>query len=217
MGHSMRGKKTGRAAWILRGALATLGLAGAVYAADQATAPPASDDLARTITNQKVKEGTLVTPVLKDPEHQSEKLTPDQMIDLVGRYDTEAKAALEHAENERIVAYRSRDIIRMTCIDDKLAQMKEVTLGAEPRALAFPRLRENDLVMRQHFLVLQQARNRVLELAVEIDGCMGDVLDAVSMGRIKEETPTTDTASDPTRPPNPVHDIDRPGEASPYR
>ena len=212
----MRRKKTRRTAWMLRGTLATLGLAGAVYAADQATAPP-PDDLAKTITAQKIKEGAVVKPDAADPEHQAAKLTPDQMIDLAGKYDQESKVALEHAESARIAAYRTRDIIRMTCIDDKITQMKEITLKTEPRLLAFPRLKENDLVMRQHFLVLQQARNRVLELAAEVDGCTGDALDAVSMGRIKEETPETDSVSDPTRPPTPGHDIDRPGEASPDR
>ena len=212
----MRRKKTRRTAWILRGTLATLGIAGAVYAADQATAPP-SDDLAKTITAQKIKEGAVVKPDAADPEHQAAKLTPDQMLDLAAKYDNESKAALEHADNARIAAYRTRDIIRMTCIDDKLTQMKEITLKTEPRLLAFPRLKDNDLVMRQHFLVLQQAHNRILELAAEVDGCTGDALDAVSMGRIKEETPETDSVSDPTRPPAPVHDIDRPGEASPYR
>ncbi len=56
-----------------------------------------------------------------------------------------------------------------------------------------------------------------MELATEVEACMGDSLDAVTIGRIKEETPTTDTIFDPTRPPTPTHDIDRPGEASPYR
>ena len=45
----MRGKRTGPSVWILRGALATLGLAGAGYAADQATAPPAPADVGATI------------------------------------------------------------------------------------------------------------------------------------------------------------------------
>jgi len=212
----MRGKKIRRTAWIGRGVLATLALAGAVYAADQAGTPP-PEDLAQTINNQKIKEGALARPPVLDPEHQADKLSSDQMIELAGKYDTESKTALEHSENARINAYHARDIIRMTCIDDKLAQMKEITVMTEPRLLAFPRLKDNDLVMRQHFLVLQQARNRVLELAAEVDACTGDALDAVSMGHIKEETPTTDPASDPTRPPAPVHDIDRPGEASPYR
>jgi hypothetical protein len=213
----MRAKKTRPSAWILRGALATLGLAGAVYAADQVTAPPPADDLAKKIADQRVKEGTLVNAAPVDPEHQAEKLTADQMVDLAGKYDKESKDALDHAENSRIHAYRSRDIIRMTCIDDKLTQMKEITLSAEPRRMALSTLRDNDLVMRQYFLVLQQARNRVLELAAEVDACMGDVLGSVTLGRVKEETPETDPVSDPTRPPNPIHDIDRPGEASPYR
>ncbi len=99
-------------------------LAGAVYAAEQVTAP-APDDVSKTITDQRIREGTLVKPV-EDLEHQAETLTTEQMIELVGKYDTESKVAYEHAETTRIAAYRSRDIIRMTCIDDKLTQMKDV-------------------------------------------------------------------------------------------
>ena len=139
------------------------------------------------------------------------------MIELVAKYNTESKTAYEHAESTRIAAYRTRDIIRMTCIDDKLSQMKDVINVATPRLMAFPRLVSDELKLRQHFLVLQLARNRVMELATEVEACMGDSLDAVTMGRIKEETPTTDTIFDPTRPPTPTHDLDRPGEASPYR
>ena len=208
----MRGTTPGRR-WILRGALATLGLAGAVYAADQVTAPPA--DVGQAITTQKVKAGELVKPN-EDPEHQAAKLSPEQMMAMVGKYDTESKAAYEHAETTRIQAYRWRDIIRMTCIDDKITQMKEILLASVPRQQAFARLTVDDLRMRQHFLVLQQARNRVMELAAEVEACMGDTLDAVTIGRLKEERPT-DQIYDPTRPPSPTRDIERPGEASPYR
>ena len=211
----MRGKRTRHGVWILRGALATLGLAGAVYAADQATAPPAPADVGSTITAQKVKQGELVKP--EDPEHQAEKLSAEQMTVLIGRYDTESKVAYEHGETTRIQAYRSRDIIRMTCVDDKLTQMKEVLLAAKPRLMEFSRLGDDELRMRQHFVVLQQARNRVMELAAEVEACMGDTLDAVSNGRIREEGTSSDPVLDPTRPPTPTRDIERPGEASPYR
>jgi hypothetical protein len=211
----MRRKRPGPASWIARGTLVTLMLAGAVYAGEQVTAP-APDDVSKTITDQKVREGTLVKTA-EDLEHQAEKLTTEQMLELVGKYDTESKTAYEHAETTRIAAYRTRDIIRMTCIDDKLTQMKDIINVATPRLLAFPRLVSDELKLRQHFLVLQLARNRVMELATEVEACMGDSLDAVTMGRIKEETPTTDTIFDPTRPPTPTRDLDRPGEASPYR
>jgi hypothetical protein len=214
MQRGMRRKRTRRTVWMLRGALATVGLAGAVYAADQVTAPPPPDDVGKTITAQRVREGELAKP--PDIANQRVKLTADQMIEVAAAYDAESKGAYEHAETTRIEAYRSRDIIRMTCIDDKLTQMKEILTVVAPRLLALPRLVSDDLVMRQHFLVVQQGRNRVLELATEIEGCMGDTLDGVSMGRIKEETPT-DSVFDPTRPPSPGREIDRPGEASPYR
>jgi hypothetical protein len=215
MQRDMRGKRPGRRAWILRGALATLGLAGAVYAADQVTAPPANDDVSQVITNQRIREGGVAKPEALG--NQREKLSPDQMIAEVARFDGEAKTAYEHAEATRIQTYRSRDIIRMTCIDDKLTQMKEVMTVVGPRGQAFATLAADDLRMRQHFLVLQQAHNRILELATEVEGCSGDSLDSVSIGRIKEETPETDTIYDPTRPPTPTREIDRPGEASPYR
>jgi len=216
MKRGMSGKRTRRVVWMVRGALATLGLAGAVYAADQVTAPPPPDDLSQTLTAQRIKQGELAKS--QDIANQRVKLTPDQMIEVVGKYDTESKSAYEHGETTRIEAYRSRDIIRMTCIDDKLTQMKQVLTVAAPRLLAFPGLVSDELVMREHFLVLQQARNRVLELATEIEACMGDALDGVWVGRIKEETPAAaDVVFDPTQPPSPGRDIERPGEASPFR
>ena len=211
----MRRKRIGSATWIARGTLVTLALAGAVYAGEQVTAP-ASDDVSKTVTEQRIREGALARPV-QDLEHQAEKLNTEQMLELVQHYDAESKTAYEHAETTRIAAYRTRDIIRMTCIDDKLTQMKDVINVAAPRLMAFPRLASDELKLRQHFLVLQLARNRVMELATEVEACMGDSLDAVTMGRIKEEAPTTDTIFDPTRPPTPTRDLDRPGEASPYR
>ena len=72
--------------------------------------------------------------------------------------------------------------------------------------------------MRQHFLVLQQARNRVMELAAEIEGCMGDTLDGGRRSAaIKEEAPTSTPCSIRRARRRPAREIDRPGEASPYR
>jgi hypothetical protein len=210
----MRGKRARRNAWILRGALATMGLAGAVYAADQVTAPPSPDDVTKTITEQRIREGALARP--PGNLEQREKLSAEQMIEHVATFESEMKSAYEHGDSMRIETYRAHDIIRMSCIEDKLTQIKQVMNVAAPRLQAFPTLVSDDLKMRQYFLVLQQANLRVTELAQELEGCLGDALDTISLGRIREETPETDTV-DPTRPPVPGHDIERPGEASPYR
>jgi hypothetical protein len=201
---------------MVRGAIATVGLAGAVYAADQATAPP-SDDLESTIAAQRAATGRLVAPG-GTSEHQVESFTGAQMVELAARYGAEMKSAGEHAQNMRVIAYRSRDLIRMTCIDDKLTQIFVILKKAEPRLQSLTTVNPDELVMRQHFTVLQQARARVTELATEMEQCMGDNLAAIPTDRIKEETPAdTDNVFDPTRPPIPVRDVDRPPEASPYR
>jgi hypothetical protein len=199
--------------------VATVGLAGGVYAADQATAPPqpTGDELARTIATQRATDGQLVRPN-KVSEHQVEPFTPDQMLGLAEQYGKEMKGASEHVEDLRILAYRSRDLIRMTCVDDKLTQIVVVAKLAEPRIASLSTLQGDKLVLQEHFLLVQQARERVAELAIEAEQCMGDDLSPVGLGRLKEETPpATDNDFDPTRPPAPGVDIERPAEASPYR
>jgi hypothetical protein len=213
----VRRKRRNRRIWIA--AVATVGLAGGVYAAEEATAPPqeSGDELARTIATQKINEGQLARPVPVS-EHQVESFTPDQMLNLADKYGKEMKTAGEHAENLRILAYRSRDLIRMTCVDDKLTQIMVVIKLAEPRIASLAGVQGDPLVLRQHFSIVQQAHDRVAELALEAEQCMGDTLSAVSIGRIKEEEPpASDNVFDPTRPPAPTADLDRPAEASPYR
>lgn len=198
--------------------MATAGLAGGVYAAEQATLPePTGDELARTIASQKITEGQPARPN-KVSEHQVESFTPDQMLELADQYGKEMKGAGEHAENLRILAYRSRDLIRMTCVDDKLTQIMVVIKLAEPRIASLAAVQGDKLVLQEHFAIVQQAHDRVAELALEAEQCMGDNLNTVGLGRIKEETPPeTDNVFDPTRPPAPTADLDRPAEASPYR
>jgi hypothetical protein len=202
---------------MVRVGLFTLGLAGAVYAADQvAEAPPAN--LAQTVKTQRAGEGRRLTP--EEIEHQRETLTAAQMVELALKYQVEMSAAQDHAEAVRILAYQSRDIIRITCIDDKLGQMKEVIKIAQPRFLTNERVASEDLHLRQHFIIVQQARERVAELAIEVDSCVGDNVDSVSYGRVKEgrlPIPAGENVFDPTRPPEPSNTLDRPGEASPYR
>src|SRR3954467_5055946 len=106
MQRGMSRKGPRRPVWRVRGGVGTLGLAVAVYAADQVTAPPPPDDVAKTITAQRVKQGELANP--PDLGNQRAKLTAGQMIEMAATYDAESKAAYEHAETTRIETYRSR-------------------------------------------------------------------------------------------------------------
>lgn len=199
---------------MVRVALVTLGLAGAVYAAEQAAAPPPAD-MAQTVKTQRANEGRKVTT--EELEHQRETLSPDEMLALSAKYEAEMGTALTHAETVRIAAYETRDIIRMTCIDDKLGQMKEVIKIASPRYLNQDKLANDPLQIRQHYTIVQQAHVRVAELLAEVDSCLGDNIDSVAYSRIKDDRPRNDNVFDPTRPAEPTHEVDRPPEASPFR
>jgi len=198
---------------IVKVAVALCGLGGAVYAADQATAPPQTD-LNRAIVTQMVNDGQLANALPNAPADG--KYTAEQMMILAPKYAADMEGAIEHAQDVRIVAYRSHDIIRMTCIDDKIAQMKTLENLASPRMLMMRTFKGEPIVMRVEFDVISQVHDRVTVLGAEVDGCMGDNLNAVSAGRIQEENQPTTDINDPTRPPIPTPIIDRPPEASPY-
>ena len=65
----MRRKRTLRRSWIARGALATLALAGGVYAADQVTAPEPAD-VGSVINAQRIRQGVAAKEG-EDLEHQA--------------------------------------------------------------------------------------------------------------------------------------------------
>jgi hypothetical protein len=203
---SMRGR-------IVKVAVALCGLAGAVYAADEATAPP-KPDLNRAIVTQMVNEGRLANALPNAPADST--YTSEQMMILAPKYAAEMEGAIEHAQDVRIIAYRSHDIIRMTCIDDKIAQMKTLENLASPRMLMLRTFKAEPIVMRAEFDVISQVHDRVTVLGSEVDACMGDNLDSVPAGRINEENQFATDANDPTRPPMPLPALDRPPEASPY-
>jgi hypothetical protein len=192
-------------------ALCGLG-AGAVYAADQAAQPP-QPDINQTIVQQMVNEGQVANAAPNAPADNP--YTVEQMLILAPKYTADMQTAIEHAQDVRVMAYRSHDIIRMTCIDDKVNQMKTLVNMASTPMLMLRTFKDQPIVMREQFDVIGRAHDRVSQLGAEVDACMGDNLEAVSTGKIQEEQEPTNV-NDPTRPPSPTTPIERPPEASPY-
>ncbi|HEY4394129.1 MAG TPA: hypothetical protein VGP64_08705 [Polyangia bacterium] len=192
--------------------VALCGLAGAVYAADQAGQPP-KPDVNQVIAQQLVNEGQIANAAPNGPADTA--YTAEQMEILAPKYAAEMQTAIEHADEVRLMAYRSHDIIRMTCVDDKIAQMKTLARMAQTPMLMLRTFKAEPIVMRTQFDVISRAHDRVSALGAEVDACMGDNLDAVTAGKIQEEEAPT-TIDDPTRPPSPIINVERPPEASPY-
>jgi len=192
--------------------VALCGLAGAVYAADQAAEPP-KQDVNKVIVQQLVSEGQLANSAPNAPADNT--YTAEQMEILAARYKADMQTAAAHADEVRLTAYRSHDIIRMTCVEDKIAQMRTVATLASTPMLMLRTFKAEPIVMRTQFDVISQVHDRVSALAAEVDTCMGDNLNAVTTGRINEEEAPT-TVEDPFHPAAPFVPVDRPPEASPY-
>jgi hypothetical protein len=196
--------------------LAVGGLVTAICAAELAATPDDQSAVARTITRQQIRNGRRVAQGGHFDEHQSKALDRQQMTEMAGGYEAEMRKVQEHAEEVRVAAYRSRDIIRMTCIDDKLNQIRSVIQIVEPRFVSIHLVQHDELTLRGQFSQIQQAAEHVRALSADVEMCLGDTLDMVSAGRINEEAPTT-VVTDPTRPADPGSIIDRPPEASTYQ
>jgi hypothetical protein len=198
---------------ILKVSVVICGLAGAVYAADQATGTP-EPTLQQTIAQQLAAEGQQAQD--KGETKDFNNLSADQMLAQAVSYDAQMRQAVAQSGDAKIQAYRSHDIIRMTCIDDKVDQMKTVITMVESRYLMLRTFKSELLVMRSQFAIISAANERVSALAGQIQSCMGDSLDGVNAGRIQEEIMPTDNLNDPTRPQTSLVPIERPPAASPY-
>lgn len=191
----------------------------AAWATQLAAGPHDETALGRAITRQKVEAG-VVLPGEPTNEHQYDAYTADQMLELAKFYAPDIDREQERANATRLVAARSGDSIKVSCIDDKLLQMQTVVTIVQPRFLTIRLARHDEMRMRGQFSIIHQAWQRVRVLSKEIDECLGDHVDFGTMNRMASEIPIGQ--DDPTRVPDVPKNIDntlgdRPPEASTYQ
>jgi hypothetical protein len=196
-----------------RFALVGTGLATAFAAAQIATKPDDAQ-MARTIAQQQVSSGQ--SPVGKGLR-DNKPMSVDDILVESERYGREMKKIFEHAETLRVNARRTRDIIRMTCVDDRYGQIRQVWIIAEPRLETIKGLRDDDFHLRAQFTIIREGADRMRQLADEIETCTGDSLENPALGLIDEAGSPTGSITDPTLPANPVLDVARPPDSSPFR
>jgi hypothetical protein len=206
-----------KASWSGRaGALALVGtgLVTALAAAEVASSPD-NGAMSRAIVQQKVADGQ---PPTAAAVRDDKPISPDQMLADAETYEREMKRVVEHAETLRANARRTHDIIRMTCVDDRYGQIKQVWIIAKPRFETIKGLRADEFHMRAQFTIIREGADRMAQLAAEIETCTGDSLDPGIAGRLEEEgRGPNGTVTDPTLPPDPQLDVQRPQQASPYQ
>jgi len=198
-------------------ALAGTGLMTAIAAAAIGVNQGATGDgaMAATIVAQRISEGVSARPA---PGPQSDATTRDQILAEAATLEADMSRTLAFAEKLRIDAYKAKDIIRLNTITGKLGDMNAIMMIAAP---AFKVLRQpgQDLfVMRAKLSVIRQGWARMKEALSEAQAAEGDSVDSITaFGPSNAETNPSEGFTDPTSPPAPTADFERPGQASPYR
>jgi hypothetical protein len=193
-------------------ALAGTGLATALAGAQMATKPDDSA-MSRAITQQQVAAGQ--PP--KAAKDNGKPMSPEEMLAGAETYESQMTRAIEHGEALRASSRRTKDIIRTTCIEDKVGQMKQVFAIAKPRFSTIKDLTGDEFHMRAQFIVIREGADRLRQLADELEACTGDSAEMVGDIRLDDEQHLPGAGvTDPTLPADPQQDLQRPGQASPY-
>ncbi|HET6284168.1 MAG TPA: hypothetical protein VFH73_24640 [Polyangia bacterium] len=143
-------------------------------------------------------------------------LTRDEMLSLAEKYDADIEDDVAHAEAARATAYRSRDVIKLTCIDDKLVQMRLLFNSMVPRFKRLTRVRNDEFSVRAEFIVIAPNWKRSKQLRADVETCIGEMLNDVTVVSVSSEHPDTG-GPDPTQPSDPKVNSERPPEASRWR
>ena len=121
-----------------------------------------------------------------------------------------------HALEE--TARKQKDIIKLNCVMDKQVQAK---VNASIAEQAMASLQENvargDEGGRTHeFTRLTIINQKVMVLGAEAENCIGEDLSFVGATRVDVEIDPNIPTTDPTTPPSPQIDVNRPPPASNY-
>jgi hypothetical protein len=149
------------------------------------------------------------SPAARDPEI----LNRSEMLSLVRKYAADIAGSLLEGERRRERAARDRDFIKLSCIQDHLAQMKSMKRLSDDRLAATdrPAIRADDLNLRHEFRGVELAHQRVVELHRELLECVGESLEVTGGPGAEAPTVPADPGASNLESPK----TDRPIAASP--
>lgn len=172
-----------------------------------------------------------------EPAQQAPELSPQEMIADAQRLANEIQLVRGEVVTLQTEAREEKDMIRLDCIDDKLAQFDQLLLIVEAaRADLGAAVASGDLEGRlHHHGLVAQAREKATAVRQEADGCIGEEMRFPGNADVDVTDPGLD---DPTRhapfdladkpmldkviddPAEPIWEedvvIERPGYATPF-
>ncbi|HEY2731424.1 MAG TPA: hypothetical protein VGK52_15885 [Polyangia bacterium] len=218
---SKRHKQT--STWRVRAVQLALALAGtgimtAIAAAAIGANQGAQGDgaMAATILAQRISEGLGARPA---PGPQSDATTRDKILAEAATLEADMNHMVMITEKLRVDAYKAKDIIRLNTVTGRLDDMKSIMMIAIPAFKAIRQPGQDLFVMRAKISTIRQGWERMKEALSAAEAAEGDSVDSIAaaLGPANAETSPSEGSTDPTAPPTPSADFERPGEASPYR
>ncbi|HTA21589.1 MAG TPA: hypothetical protein VK989_19990 [Polyangia bacterium] len=202
-------------------ALAGVGLTAIAAAAIGVSTKTESDGaMAAAILAQHISEGqatpSQAMPLPSTPPNEA--ATREQILNQAASYETEMHQSVEHADQLRLEAYHDKDLIRMNFIASKLIDMRQILQIAQPSFASIRKEGQDLFVMRAKLSTIRQGWERIKEELAAAETAESDSADQVTaVGAANAEANPSDGVTDPTLPPGPSVEVERPSAASPYR
>jgi hypothetical protein len=130
-----------------------------------------------------------VSALETSPEPTKEVLSPREQLSWVRERTAAAKTIVKQISLKLEKARKDKDTLKITCLDDKLAQLQLTLRGVEERtkSLEVSIQTGNTTTADQNFAILKIYLDRVSQLNAEGENCLGEA--DVVLG--KTETTTT--------------------------
>jgi hypothetical protein len=147
---------------------------------------------------------------------QRPTLTPEEMVNQSREYAKNMASTLARIQVLQDQAKREKDIIRLNCVTDKVVQVRvNISIAEQSLAALQEAVTRADEGERTHeFTRLTIVNQKVQVLGAEAENCIGEDLSFVGATKVDVEIDPNIPQYDPTQPPAPGIDIERPGEAS---
>jgi hypothetical protein len=177
--------------------------------------------IASTVFAQGPAPAPIAPPSAGAPADVSVKqrptLTPEEMVNQSRDYAKSMNEVLKRIQVLQDQAKRDKDIIRLNCVTDKVVQVRvNISIAEQSIASLQEAVTRNDEGERVHeFTRLTIVNQKVQVLGAEAENCIGEDLSFVGATKVDVEIDPNIPQYDPTQPPTPGIDIERPGEASP--
>jgi hypothetical protein len=156
------------------------------------------------------------SPPVDNSVKQKPTLTPDEMVAQAKEYFRGMNDVLKRIQSLQDQAKHQKDIIRLNCVTDKLVQGKvNINIAEQSMSALQENIARADEGGRTHeFTRLTIVNQKVTVLGAEAENCIGEDLSFIGATRVDVDIDPNIPQTDPTQPPAPGTDIERPGEAS---